>query len=163
MLKNLQEYALIAEIFSALAVVASLVFVGFQIQQGAEETALNTRAIESNAYQNLVAQIGELNSLVIQNPEFADLRSRMFEGETNASAGELAQFNAYITMMVRHGDLAFRQYESGLIDEGSLFSVLAPLRVMLPLEASQAWWEFLKPGFDPDYVEYIATMLSVDP
>jgi hypothetical protein len=42
MKKQLQEYALIAEIVSALAIVASLVFVGMQISQ-------NSTAVELEA------------------------------------------------------------------------------------------------------------------
>lgn len=159
---KLQDYALVAEILSAVAVVASLMFVGLQIQQGSAETALNTRAIESNAYQNLVAQIGSLNAIIIENPDFAKIRQKIFRGEA-ATGDELAQFNAYVTMLVRHGDLAFRQYKNGLIDERALFSVLAPLRAMLPYEASQDQWEFLKPGFDPEYVEHIESMLKTSP
>lgn len=45
MKEKLQEYARLAEILSATAVVASLIFVGFQVKQQSEETALNTRAI----------------------------------------------------------------------------------------------------------------------
>ena len=48
MKEKLQEYALLAEIFSAIAVVLSLIFVGLQIRQGAEETAANTAAIRSS-------------------------------------------------------------------------------------------------------------------
>lgn len=44
MKEKLQEYALVAEIISALAVVAGLVFVGLEINQSTEQNALNTRA-----------------------------------------------------------------------------------------------------------------------
>ena len=70
MKRSLQEYALFAEILSAVAVVASLVFVGLQIRQESNETALNTRAIEAAAYQDLISQIGEINTLVVKDAEF---------------------------------------------------------------------------------------------
>ena len=47
MKEKLQEYALLAEVISAIAIVISLIFVGFQINQGNLETALNTKAIQS--------------------------------------------------------------------------------------------------------------------
>jgi hypothetical protein len=49
--ERLQEYALIAEIIGAIAIVVSLVFVGRQIQQSADETALNTKAIQASIRQ----------------------------------------------------------------------------------------------------------------
>ena len=43
MKEKLQEYALIAEIISAIAIVLSLIFVGLQVRQGSEATDANTR------------------------------------------------------------------------------------------------------------------------
>jgi hypothetical protein len=53
MREKLQEYALIAEIIGGIAIVASLIFVGFQVQQTADETALNTRQMQAMAFQDL--------------------------------------------------------------------------------------------------------------
>ena len=41
-----RKWALIAEILGAVAVVVSLGFVGYQLQQSNEQAALNTRALE---------------------------------------------------------------------------------------------------------------------
>jgi hypothetical protein len=46
---KLQEYALVAKIISAIAVVEGLIFVGFQIRQSTEEVSLSTYAIEVSA------------------------------------------------------------------------------------------------------------------
>jgi len=51
MKEKLQEYALVAEIIGGVAIVISLVFVGVQVSQTAEETATNTTAIRASAYQ----------------------------------------------------------------------------------------------------------------
>jgi hypothetical protein len=56
MKEKLQEYALIAEIISALAVVAGLVFVGLEIRQSTAQAEMNTRAIETAAYQDLIVR-----------------------------------------------------------------------------------------------------------
>ena len=158
---KLQEYALVAEILSAVAVVASLIFVAFQIQQQAEETALNTRAIQVSAYQDLVAQIATLNLIIIQDAEFAELRIKILGGGAPNDNVEQARFRAYISLAVRHGDLAYRQYRNGLIDELSLRSVLAPLLRFLRLaDVSRSQWEFMKPALDTDYVSFINALLE---
>ena len=54
---NLRKWALIAEILSAVAIVVSLGFVGYQLQQSNEQAALNTRALELAAYQQLIVRI----------------------------------------------------------------------------------------------------------
>jgi len=53
MKEKLQEYALLAEIFSALAIVISLIFVGIQIQQ-------NSELSQVNAYQSIRQNINSL-------------------------------------------------------------------------------------------------------
>lgn len=163
MKEKLQEYALLAEILSATAVVASLIFVGFQVQQQSEETALNTRAIETAAYQDLISQIGLINTVVIENGDFADIRAKGFSGEDFDNPGERSRFTAYANLVVRHGDLAYRQYTQGLISENDLKSVLTPLTQMIPAsEEFRNRWIGLTPGLNTEYVEYIEPLIESD-
>ena len=154
--ENLQRWALVAEIVGGIAVVLSLVFVGFQIQQSSEETAINTRALQATAYQNLIAQIESMNTLIIQDPEFADLYNRMMNGESPANSVERQRIITFVTLSIRHGDLAFRQYQNELIDKESLDSVLAPLIAFLRLmEPAKPRWEQLRQRLNRDYVSYV--------
>jgi len=73
MKEKLQEYALVAEIIGGVAIVISLVFVGVQVSQTAEETATNTTAIRASAYQELTTQILNINNLRAENPDIAEL------------------------------------------------------------------------------------------
>ena len=52
----------IRETLGFLAVVASMVFVGVEIQQ-------NSQSVQAATYQDLIAQITNLNVLEIENPE----------------------------------------------------------------------------------------------
>jgi hypothetical protein len=159
---KLQEYALIAEILSAFAVVASLVFVGLQIRQQSDETALNTRAVEITAYQNLIQQIGLLNTLVIESGEFARIRQAGLSGSDYENEEDQSRFDSYVNLLVRHGDLAYRQFESGLITDDDLQSVLRPLTLMITRERVRQGWEFLVPGLKPEYVDYVNALVEGD-
>ena len=121
---KLERWALIAEIFSAAAVVVSLIFVGFQVRQGADETALNTRAIEVSAYQDLTAQVGDLNRLLIENPALATARSRVLQGDSLQSIDNSEIAEAYLRLAFRQGDTAYRQYVYELIDEPTVIRML---------------------------------------
>lgn len=154
--ENLQRWALIAEIIGGIAVVLSLIFVGFQIQQSSEETAMNTRALEATAYQNLIAQIESMNTLIIQDPEFADLYNRMLNRESPSNNVERQRIVTFITLSIRHGDMAFKQYQKELIDKESLDSVLTPLIVFLQvMEPAKPRWEQLSSALNTDYVKYV--------
>ena len=51
------------EIISAVAVVVSLVFVGFEIRNSTEQTEQNTRALQVSAYQDLINRIVDMNAI----------------------------------------------------------------------------------------------------
>lgn len=158
---NLQKWALIAEIFGGLAIVVSLIFVGIQVNQSSIATDQNTKALEGDAYQNLISQITTMNMAIIQDSEFADIYNRMLSGEDPKNATEDRRVNVFITMNVRHGDIAYRQYSNGFIDEDSLNSVLAPVIIFIKnMSPGKSRWEAMRSVLSPDYVEYVNKKLK---
>lgn len=74
--ENLQKWALIAEILSAVAVVFSLLFVGLEIRSSSEETVRNTKAIE---LQVDLARAAALTDPVIDNINgFSEIQFKAF-------------------------------------------------------------------------------------
>lgn len=154
--ENLQKWALIAEIVGGTAVIISLIFVGLEIRQSSEETVQNTIALEVGAYQDLISQISDMNILIIQDPEFAYLYSRMLSCEKPADDIEAQRIITFITLNIRHGDMAYKQFESGLIDQNDLDSVLTPLVTFLHLmQPGQPRWQQLKPVLNSEFVSYV--------
>ena len=119
MKQKLQEYALLAEIFSALAIVVSLIFVGIQIQQSSELSQIN-------AYQSIRQSINSLNELVISNPEFASVVVRARYDE-ELLPSEQRQLQSFGFSLFNLGDMAYKQYESNLISEDELLEMLSPI------------------------------------
>ena len=150
---KLKKWALLAKILSAVAVVTSLVFVGLQINQSAEETALNTRVIQTSAYQDLTAQINALSALIIANPQFAELVQR---GKPE-SPQEQRQLSAFSLSMFRHGELAYLQFENDLINEDSLRNMLSPLHNTLNTNATaRGLWQNLPIStLNPRYRDFV--------
>jgi len=146
--ERLQEYALIAEIVGGIAIVLSLIFVGMQIRQNSEISQIN-------AYQELVSQITVMNTLRVQDGEFADLFWRFDHGEQPLDDKERARLEAFLYMVFRQGDLAYRQYEKGLIDRDGLISVLAPTRSFLNTALGQEVWGILSPSLQSGYVDFV--------
>ncbi len=123
---KLQKWALIAEILGAVAVVVSLGFVGYQLQQSNEQAALNTRVLELAAYQQLIVGISEFNLTTIQSPDLRVVREKLESG-AELSADEASILNAFLYLAYRHGDLAYLQYQQRMIDEERLRSGLGLL------------------------------------
>ena len=121
---KLQEYALIADIISAIAVVASLIFVGAEIRRSSAETALNTRAIETSAFYALNQSHAELSIATLNNAEVADIRLRAFSNDPSLSDIEIERYGAYLQAVLRFPELAYLQYTNGIIDEDNFSSIL---------------------------------------
>jgi len=152
--EKLQEYALIAEIVGAIAIVISLVFVGFQINQGNEATRLNTRAIEVSAYQDVARQYSELNIMFLENPEVRKINSKVRDGST-ISTEEIPVVAHLHNLFIRNAELTFRQFQSGLIDEPTLYTAITPMRSWVLTRAGSIGWDSNKDNYDSGFVQYI--------
>jgi hypothetical protein len=148
MKEKLQQYALIAEIVGGIAIVCSLLFVGLQIRQ-------NSQVSQVNAYQQLISQITLINTLRIENAEFAELFWRFDRGGKPRNDAESARLEAFLFMIFRHADLAWRQYDAGFIDRDGLISVLGPLRRFLNTEMGREMWQGFSVFVSPDLVAFV--------
>ncbi len=156
---NLQKWALIGEISGAIAVVVSLGFVGYQLQQSNEQAAVSTRALERAAYQQLIEGISELNLATIQSPELRDAREKLSSG-AELTTDEASVLNAFLYLAYRNGDLAYLQYQQGIIDEQRLLSGLGLLINYLHIPLVQAHWEAAQEGFVDSYRDYINQLIA---
>jgi hypothetical protein len=157
---NLQKWALIAEIVGGIAIVVSLGVVAFQLSQSNDQEALNTSALEISAYQDLIANITDLNEMVISNPELSVAIARAIEEPDTLSADERRMAFIYAMSLFRHGDMAYFQYERGAINEARLNSTLMILTTRLHLPFFRVFWDREKDLFVAPYVQYVDEMVE---
>jgi len=110
-----------------VAIIASLIFVGIETRNSTKQAALTSQAMEISSYQELMANIAELNMLAVQDAEVATFLHKAFE--TSEELSDVEQYRLYRNLFTRfrHGDMAYFQYERGVIDEAQLRSVLGVL------------------------------------
>jgi hypothetical protein len=145
-----------AEIVGALAIVVSLIFVGMEIRQTSEETALNTRAVRASAYQDLVGHVLTLNSDLYNNPQLAELVSRMLNGGEPTSTTEAFQFLQVVNFLLEHGDMAYYQYQIGNMDQERLNNIIGVVGNYSRASYFREIWEpILKERVDPEFARYL--------
>jgi hypothetical protein len=107
--RNLSDWASIAEIISALAVVSSLLYVGFEIQRNTKVgLASNRQAVAARA-QELALCSGETQiDRLLFGPD--DVAIALTEAEQD-------RVTAYIGALLRTTEEAFLLYRDGLLDE----------------------------------------------
>jgi len=149
------------EIASAPGVILGLGLVAWELRQNTDQAVLNTRAVEVAAYQDLIAQISELNRIVLENSAFADLQLRSFAGDTSLKLAEQNQMTSYLWMLFRHGDMVYYQFEQGVLELERLESVINPLRNRLTLPGMNEEWATRRPFFAPSFQMYIDSLFDL--
>ena len=160
-MKKSDRIQVITEIVGALAVVVTLIFLIVEIRQNTEQTRLNARAVEIAAYQDLVSQILDVNKLNFEFPEYIIQKNKQMAGEELSPDDAMRveeRYRAMYWMLFRHGDMAFHQYENGIIDEKRLLSALG----ILSLEKKETWeaWEKRRLNFTEGYRSYIDKLIA---
>jgi hypothetical protein len=144
---KLEEYALLSQIISAVAIVLSLLFVGVQIQQSSETTQAQIRQAMLQAELDIVFYAGN-NQL-------------MTTDEPSVELGNAEQAQSYMVAMFRTRELYWWQHEQGQIDDTTYQGYLKPF--MNNLVKSQVWrdsWDFNSRLHDPGFVAAINAALA---
>lgn len=141
-----------------VAIIASLVFVGIETRNSTKQAVLNTQALEIAAYQELMDNIAQMNEHVIQDPEVAAFMYKVYSSSEELNEVEQFRFSRAAFIRFRHGDMAFFQYQRGVIDEGRLRSSLKILNLANP--RMKSFWDKNQSIFVDAYRDYINQLIE---
>lgn len=104
MKEKLQEFALIAEIISGVAIVITLVILVFEVRD-------NTDALEISNRQSIALRGQELAVVLIENPIIGQAQGKLRQGEV-LTISEAAAFGPYINANLRLTEEAYKLYQN---------------------------------------------------
>ena len=140
------------------AIIASLIFVGIETQNSTKQATLTTQALEMTAYQDLIDNILDMNMAITQDPEFAALMYKVWNNSEQLTDLEEFRFGRAAYQRLRHGDMAYFQYERGAIDEDRLRSVLKVMNLSNP--RMKEFWTRNQGNFVPAYRTYVNRLIE---
>jgi len=145
----------IADLFGAIAVVASLIYVARQIR-------LNTTAIRSSTLQSISDQANQLNVAMFTDEQMPRLVAAMFEEDIDrqgVSPEDRWRLSLAVMAGLRRVENLYLQVKAGVLDESAFRMVgLAFYRTRF----SRQTWDALKAFFDPDFVDYLDNILTAE-
>jgi hypothetical protein len=152
---KLEKWALITEVISGLAIVATLVVLIIQVQDGTQVTmTANRQSIAERAERFLLAQA--------TSPELARLNAKALDNQP-FSDEEYFAFAAYIGAAIRIAEEAYLQFRDGQLEEGYWLSRgrnLVDSRFKSEV-ARETWQEWVALGwFDPEFAEWVNAALA---
>jgi len=156
------RYQVVADIASASAVALTLLFVGLQLREANRQTALNTTSLQVAAYQDLNAQISHFNELLL-DPAVGVVFDRM-----NDTAWTWAQFDpvqrrqarSLLFMRIRQADMAFYQFDRGMLSEERLHAAMRPFLATIETPLFLAFWDEVGPRQVPQFRDYVNSRIA---
>lgn len=154
MKEKLQEYALIAEIVGAAAVVISLIYVGVGVRQ-------NTDAILVANHQALVAMDMEKNTW-LRDPSFAAIYTAALEDIDSLDPASRRQFNSFVADTLNAWEFAFITYNNGMMDLEIWNGWDGFYRREILLAPYRTFWQASGQNFSPVFKAYVDGILAAD-
>ena len=90
---SIQEWAALAEIVGAVAVVASLIYLAVQVRQNTHELSMSLKSTELAAFERNVESGIRIRELFILNPEILDLYARGAKSYVDLDEGDKLRFD----------------------------------------------------------------------
>jgi len=151
--KNLGLGQVIA-ILANVGVIAGIGILAIEISQ-------NTRSLEVGAYQALMERIARINELGLENPRvFAVNRDHAQSSLAELNPEEYQIVTSVALLVIRLGDMAFHQYDRGLIATDRLESALGPLLDSVCRPSFQETWAEFRHNYVESYRSYVEARIN---
>ncbi len=152
------KWQVIRESLAILAVIASLIFVGIEVQQ-------NTAATRGQTRQDLTALNQEWLTLLTADKEFAELFTRAWVRGGNVKPEEETRVEMMMILQFRRQENVFFQYQEGLVDESALKSYgLHHYNLeWFTRPRFKTWWSRWRSAFHPEFAKFIEAGVNIKP
>ena len=146
---KLSEWAHIAEITSAIAVVISLIYIGLEINQ-------NTVAVKANTHQSMIDYGREQSEILLTNEALADLVEKAEIHPEALTARERSQFYEFTSWRLATWEGVFMNHEHGLVDEEVWRGWDGYYRLLtLDKPGYAAFWRDNRTAYYAPFIDYI--------
>jgi hypothetical protein len=153
---SLEQIFYLTQSIAALAVLASLIFVGVQIR-------LNSREARAQTEQHIASSWFEMGKMIADHPAAfgAGLRS----GDStfsDLSEEDRLVFVSILFGLFKHYENIFRQFENGHIDAGTWAAWSVHVRIYFHQPGVRSWWAIRGAAFAPAFRAFLESSPKPD-
>jgi hypothetical protein len=155
------KWSAIAEIFGAIAVLATLAYLAIQTRYLAVQTEQNTVAVQASVRQEMLSTELEFLGREIEFPSLAQIGR---DGQ-EMTREDTTRLNAYLLSFLRIRESQWLQYQSGALDERTWQSYSAAIPLVFNQDIRRLWWQLRSPTFaetgefDSEFVEVVSNLI----
>ncbi|MBS0385839.1 MAG: hypothetical protein JSS00_10880 [Proteobacteria bacterium] len=144
----MQEMSLIIQMIANIAVIASLVFVAFQVRMGMQ-------MLRDNAVRNHTDKVQSVSRMLSENPQLCELWARGSKaGLDGLSDAERVQFVNFYTHVLRVWEELYLQYKTGLMDNALWAANMTILRDTHRMRGAQEAWAVRRHLFTAPFQDF---------
>lgn len=150
---SLEQASYLSQVVGALAVLASLIFVGLQIRQ-------NTHSQKIVAVSSLAAAIAAINVPAMQSPALGEALAKATRDWKSATREQRVLTHFFLFSYFKLCENAWYQHSRGSLDATQWAGWETMLRVFYHSPGVQAvWWPRRRRAYSPEFQSYLAATL----
>ena len=141
---TLQDLANLGEVIGAIAVIASLIYLAFEIRQ-------NTRAMRRAATQDIHRSLNDQARCFVESPDLAALSFKASQRPEELTGAERFRFQMLLAYVFSNFEMAVEYYREGLLGDDMMEGYAQGLRPLFENPVVTEWWEAEGQGtFSPE-------------
>lgn len=148
---SLEQTSLLAQIVSAVAVIASLVFVGIQLRQA-------TRAVRASSSQAHSAMYHAIIAHIIENADFARIWRESLVDPNSQGPDERARFLAFASTIFRYYESSRVQWLRGQLDDEHWHTIKQQATSLSGMPGIQSWWQMRQHWHSEEFQRWFASL-----
>ena len=152
---NWEAIAAIGEIVGAIAVVGSLVFVGWQMAQNTDALRTSTSQSHAELYMSISTRISE-------SREMATLYITGLSDLTELDEADRVRFIAFVSSTFRFYETSFVQHRKGKLDEELWFVLERQIKDLVTAEGIRSWWAIRRHWHSAEFRALIESLITSD-
>jgi hypothetical protein len=151
---TLADISQISQTLGSAAIVASLLFVGFQIRQ-------NTIATRAASHHAVSEALNQINLLWARNKEVARIWLAGLSDRRALTPEERWRFDSTMRAYLHVCETMYTQADWGAGDIGIVTAEETGIKSVFASEGVKEWWAENPFGFSPEFREYVGRLIKV--
>lgn len=165
-MSTIKRWAFVAEIVGAIAIVMSLIYVGYQVRE-------NSIAVKSAVQRSVLNMGHEWDSWVVTDEGLASILTKASDDYRTLTPTEKMRYDLYVRLAFNIWEDAFYNYQSGMMDEEIWQAWDAYFR--LRLERGVNWtgdsgsdtswqqiWQAATSSYGETFQSHVSTYMTID-
>jgi hypothetical protein len=153
-----EAFGAIGEILGALAVIASLFYVAYQVRQNTEQNKLNNIAIQSASGEAINIALNDARLKLAGDSELANIYMRGLENPSSLTEEELFRFRLFMGIGVSNGQLSFESEKRGVSAQWA--GVQNTVLRMLATPGGSWFWKEFRNDYPEEYRTEIDSLIE---